>query len=485
MRISLKETRLGLRNSTTRLPFRYGTACLTTCPQAVLEAQVEINGSVAVGYSGDCLPPGWFDKTPTRDYQQQIDDMLSVIHFAEHVMADQLRKPNDFFRAYLALDDRVHDEAVERNWPDLLAGFGTSLVERAVIDAVGRATNSSLNQLVRKNVLGISAGEIHPELSGTEPAAWLPQEPRRQLYVRHTIGLADPLSSNDIPAGERLNDGFPQSVDQYIDQKGIQYFKIKLANQLDHDVARLEQFVSVVEPRLGKRYRLTLDGNEQYKQADDFSELIEQLRCNAKLVTLLANTLVIEQPLERSIALDSQHTASIRKLGETIPVIIDESDGTRDSYRQAIDCGYRGVSSKSCKGVLRSLLNAGLTWHLNQTTGSSPFVMTGEDLCSVGVIPVQSDLCLVATLGLEHIERNGHHYHPGISYLPPEEQEAALKAHPDFLGRRQGVIGPNVVGGLFEIASLQCPGTGFAALPDMETMQTAEDWSFASLGLTL
>ena len=483
MRISLKETRLGLRNSTTRLPFRYGTACLTTCPQAVLEVQVEINGSVAVGYSGDCLPPGWFDKTPTRNYQQQIEDMLSAIHFAEHVMADQLRKPHDFFRAYLALDDRLHAEAGQRSWPDLLAGFGTSLVERAVIDAVSRATNLSLNQLVRKNVLGISAGEIYPELSGIEPAAWLPKEPRQQLYVRHTIGLADPLSSGDIPADERLDDGFPQSVDQYIDQKGIQYFKIKLANQLDHDVARLEQFVSVVEPRLGNRYRLTLDGNEQYKQADDFSELIEQLRCNGKLATLLANTLVIEQPLERSIALDPKHTAGIRQLGKTIPVIIDESDGTRAAYRQAIDCGYRGVSSKSCKGVLRSLLNAGITWHLNQLDKSSPFVMTGEDLCSVGVIPVQSDLCLVATLGLEHIERNGHHYHPGISYLPAEEQEAALKAHPDFLSRQHGVIGPEVVGGLFKIGSLQCPGMGFATLPDMETMETAENWSFASLGL--
>ena len=109
MRISLKQTRLGLRNSTTRLPFRYGAACLTTCPQAVLEVQVEINGSAAVGYSGDCLPPGWFDKTPTTNYRQQIEDMLSAIHFAEHVMADQLRKPHDFFRAYLALDDRLQD----------------------------------------------------------------------------------------------------------------------------------------------------------------------------------------------------------------------------------------------------------------------------------------------------------------------------------------------------------------------------------------
>ena len=41
MRISLKETRLGLRNSTTRIPFRYGAACLTKCPQAVLKVVID------------------------------------------------------------------------------------------------------------------------------------------------------------------------------------------------------------------------------------------------------------------------------------------------------------------------------------------------------------------------------------------------------------------------------------------------------------
>ena len=101
-------------------------------------------------------------------------------------------------------------------------------------------------------------------------------------------------------------------------------------------------------------------------------------------------------------------------------MIIDESDGELDSYRRALELGYRGVSSKNCKGPIKSLLNAGLTWVRNQQASDANYyyLMTGEDLCSVGVVPVQSDLCLAATLGLDHVERNGHHYHPGLSYLP-------------------------------------------------------------------
>ena len=77
LRCAVRSTRLGLRNSTTRTPFRYGAACLRTCPQAVLETVVEVDGRVARGYSGDCLPPGWFDKTPGVDYERQIKPILS------------------------------------------------------------------------------------------------------------------------------------------------------------------------------------------------------------------------------------------------------------------------------------------------------------------------------------------------------------------------------------------------------------------------
>jgi hypothetical protein len=99
----------------------------------------------------------------------------------------------------------------------------------------------------------------------------------------------------------------------------------------------------------------------------------------------------------------------------------------------------------------------------------------------VGVVPVQSDLCLAATLGLDHVERNGHHYHPGLSYLPEAVREAALAAHPDFYTREHGIVAPRIRDGRFDIASLQCPGFGFAIEPDMSTMDAENRWTFASL----
>lgn len=483
MKISLKETQLGLRNSTTRLPFRYGKACLTRCPQAVLRAVIEVDGKLQAGYSGDCLPPSWFDKSPDKDFAQQIDDMLAVIAMAERVYAQELNNPTQFFPAWLPAQQQVHTQCQELALTPLLASFGSSMLERAIIDAMCRAARISFAQAARENLLAISGGDVHAALAGLNPIDWLPGQPRRSIFVRHTIGLADPLTAGEIPAEERLDDGFPQALEEYVQRTGLRYFKVKVCNRLDHDLERLKQIVGIVERHRGADYGATLDGNEQYANAGDFDGLVSAIHSEPALATFWKNVLVIEQPLERKIALNADHTQGIRDLSRTKPVIIDESDGSLDAYKRAIELGYRGVSSKNCKGAMKSLLNAGLTWLQNERGARSDYVMTGEDLCSVGIIPMQADLCLGATLGLEHVERNGHHYHPGLSYLTSEQQSAALAAHSDLYAQQNGIVAPQLADGQLQIGSLQCTGFGFAVEPEMSSLQSPGDWEFASLGL--
>jgi hypothetical protein len=484
MRFTLKNTRLALRNSTTRIPFRYGNACMTACPQAILEAVIETeSGRLQSGYSGDCLPPGWFDKDPRKDYAQQIEEMLAAADLAQGALSEEAARPVTLFDAWQATYDRMMSAAAERGWQPLLSSFGLSLVERAVMDAVCRAAEASFAQAVRTNLFALRPGDVHAELAGLEPANWLPRQPLERVFVRHTVGLSDPLTIGEIPSAERLGDGFPHALEEYVQQNGTRYFKLKVSNRLEHDRDRLLRFAAVVERRLRDDYRLTLDGNEQYSRAEEFDDLIEVLRGTAALQTLWRNTLVIEQPLARSISLDSRHTAGIRALAQQKPVIIDESDDSLAAYPQALELGYRGVSTKNCKGPIKSLLNAGLTWLRNDRGRRNDYLMTAEDLCTVGIVPLQSDLCLVASLGLEHVERNGHHYHRGLSYLPSTEQQQALEAHGDLYEFRNGVVCPAVRDGRFETATLQCPGYGFAALPDLGAMTPAADWKFESLGL--
>ena len=444
---------------------------------------VEIEGTQQVGFSGDCLPPGWFDKSPGKSFETQIDEMLAAVDEATAEFARTMRDPVTLFEGWKPVYDHVHIWAESRGLPPLVAAFGISFVERAMMDAIARYASMSFDQAVRAGLFGIVPGEIHESLQNCEIAEWLPARPARSIYARHTIGLSDPLTAADIPSGERLEDGFPQAFEEYVRDNGISYVKVKVANDTDADLERIRHIAAIVERYRGTNYRVTLDGNEQYKQPGDLDALIDSMRSCPELTTFWDNVLVVEQPLDRQIALDPASTDGIRELCKVKPVVIDESDGRLDSYARAVECGYRGVSSKNCKGPIKSLLNAGLVWKGNQEKGAGYYVMTGEDLCSVGIIPVQSDLCLVTTLGLEHVERNGHHFHPGLSYLSSEQQQAALAAHPDLYTYQEGRVAPAVKDGKFQVGSLQCDGFGFSVLPRWEDYTPVDEWEFSSLGL--
>src|SRR5690606_2352290 len=109
-------------------------------------------------------------------------------------------------------------------------------------------------------------------------------------------------------------------------------------------------------------------------------------------------------------------------------VIIDESDGEPDTLRRALDLGYAGTSHKNCKGVFKSIANACLIAARREATGDD-LVLSAEDLANVGPVALLQDLAVVATLGISHVERNGHHYFAGLRHLPADMQDTVLTHH--------------------------------------------------------
>jgi hypothetical protein len=48
---------------------------------------------------------------------------------------------------------------------------------------------------------------------------------------------------------------------------------------------------------------------------------------------------------------------------------------------------------------------------------------------------------MMALLGIEHVERNGHHYYRGLSMWPEDWQNTMLAADGDLYGRHPGGFG--------------------------------------------
>ena len=144
-----------------------------------------------------------------------------------------------------------------------------------------------------------------------------------------------------------------------------------------------------------------------------------------------SHLLFVEQPIHRDFALHESVRQEIESWESGPPMIIDESDGELDSLRRALELGYRGTSHKNCKGVFKGVANACLLEYMRRE-GTGPWILSGEDLANIGPVALLNDLAVMSSLGVQHVERNGHHYFSGLSVFPRSLQEDICLTHPDL-----------------------------------------------------
>jgi L-alanine-DL-glutamate epimerase-like enolase superfamily enzyme len=454
-----------------RMPFRFGVVTLTHCQQAWVRVHIEgAHGLRGTGAAAELLSPKWFDKNPALSNEQNLDQLRDVLHLAAQAYTTEPGNAgvDTAFGHFARHHDAHRRAAAARGHNPLLAAYGPALIDRAVLDALCRATNQNFYEATQRNLAGI--GGAHPDFAAFDFNAFLAGlTPARTIAARHTVGLADPITSDDVT--EPLHDGLPQTLEQVIAHYGHRHFKLKLSGQVEADLQRLHAIAQVLD-RGVVAYQVTLDGNEQFADAAALVALAQRLRATPALKRLAASVLFIEQPFHRDIAL--QAGRPVPDIGW--PLLIDESDGTLEAFEQARALGWRGVSSKTCKGLYKSILNAArcTAWNAQRGTPGHHF-LSAEDLTLQPGLALQQDLALVNLLGISHVERNGHHYVDGMRGRPRAEQQAFAQAHPDLYEQVTAPDGELITrlridGGALALGSLHCPGFASAAAPDFETL---------------
>lgn len=448
----------------TRFPFKYGIATLIELPHVFLHVTAEIDGRTQEGVSADHLPPKWFTKDPAGDTALEINEMVRVVRQAMRLV-DGLVAPS-VFALWQELHARQAAWASAGQIPPLLAHLGTSLVERAALDAFARRHASPLHRLLLDEALGIDLGALHPELAGTRPRDWLPARPLARITARHTVGLADPLEENDIAVDERLADGLPQSLEACITHYGLRHFKIKINGRRGEDLDRLDRLADLFGRQAPADYAFSLDGNECFASLAEFREFWSALVSRPGLADFLPRLLFVEQPVHRDIALSDAVGADAAAWPERPPIIIDESDAEPGSLSRALALGYEGTSHKNCKGVFKGIANACRIAQLRRASPEARFLMSGEDLSNIGPVALLQDLAVQAALGNASVERNGHHYFAGLSFWPADLQ-AAMIAHHGDLYTRSDAGWPRLAlsAGELPLSSVNAAPFGIAFLP--------------------
>ncbi len=462
-RFQVAEVVLHERAVRLRMPFRFGVVTLTEAPQLFVRARIRLaDGREAWGAGAELLVPKWFDKDLALSNQENFDQLRLAVRIARDAyLADSVSR--SAFGHFAAHYRAQLEACAARGLNPLVASFGPAQIDRAILDALCRALAISFYDAVHANAPGIAPAALAPDLAGFEMDAFLATlTPSARIAARHTVGLVDAISGHP----RKVEDGLPESLEEVVAAYGHTWFKLKVGGEIEADVARLREIARVLDAS-GVRYRASLDGNEQYDDLAALSALWSRMSAEPELARLVAAIEFIEQPINRKHAMEKNVSA----VSAIKPVIIDESDAELGSFPAARALGYRGVSSKMCKGLYKSLLNAArcAQWNGAGDVGARYF-MTAEDLTTQAGLAVQQDLALVSALGMTHVERNGHHYVNGMADLPEGEQAAFLAAHPDLYERSHGAVRLAIRAGELAIGSLAGVGFASGAHPDWNAM---------------
>ncbi len=465
MKVKLEEVERYERQVKMRLAFRFGVITVTDATQAVIRARISLpDGRTSQGVAAEALAAKWFEKSPEFTDAQNLDQLRQSLDLAiELYRAQGFDNAFDLFAGTYA---EQHRRGAGLGLNPLVASYGPALLDRAILDALGRAADKSFAAMIADNMPGIRSTSLTPDIDDAALGAFLAGlRPGKSIEVRHTVGLVDPLTAADRPASERVDDGLPETLEEVVSCYRGRYYKLKVAGDISADLERLGRIAAVLEA--AGDYRVTLDGNEQYDDVEGIVELWRKVEEAPTLARLARSTLFIEQPIKRSVAL----SRSVEPLARLRPVIIDESDGELSSFPKALKLGYAGVSSKNCKGFYKSILNAARVASL----GAGHF-MSAEDLTTWPGVSVQQDLALVSLLGLGHVERNAHHFIDGMSFAPDAEQKAFVAAHPDLYEKQAGKPARlKVRDGRLALGSLDVPGFAVGAEMDFTSMTPMAD----------
>jgi len=424
-------------------PFRFGAVVVEAATQAFIRVEIEVEGrGRATGASAELLAPKWFDKRAHLSSEQTVDALKRSLAIARDLYLSAPGFDSAFGLHAQHLAAQVAACARE-DIPPLAAIFGPAEIDKAILDALLRCAGVNVFDGMARNIAGIDA-RLSPDLAHDDITRFLAGRQRiERVAVRHTVGLTDTVEG-------------PGGVADRHENSGARYFKLKLGGDPAFDCERLTR-IGAQLATLPHDYSVTVDANEQYADLAALGDLVDRLDRDVTLRPIAGRLLYIEQPMPRDVTRQSPLGA----LGRD--VIIDEADDSYDAFPAAKALGYRGISSKSCKGLYKSIVNA--TRAAKWSMAGQRYFVSSEDLTCQAGLAVQQDLALGALLGITHAERNGHHYVDGFGDTPAAEADSFMAAHPDLYDNGGGRIRLAIHDGDLLTRSLTGPGFATSVHP--------------------
>jgi L-alanine-DL-glutamate epimerase-like enolase superfamily enzyme len=286
--------------------------------------------------------------------------------------------------------------------PELAIMLACSSIDAAMHDAFGRLHKSTAFACIDRHHLPDNLDKwLGLEFAGKHLSEFVSAKPIETLPLYHLVGGLDPLSSADL--NQRLNDGLPETLEEWIQAEQLTHLKIKLCGtDLDWDVGRTVEVDRIATMSGQARpWSFSLDFNEACPNEDYVIDFIERIDRLSK--TAIERLQYIEQPSARD--LKTKKDVTMHRVSRLKPVVIDESLVDLESLETAKQLGYTGVALKACKGISESLLMAAAARHYGM-------FLCVQDLTCIGASFLTSASLAAHIPGISAVEGNGRQYCP-------------------------------------------------------------------------
>ena len=361
--VRIKEVQFAVRDNAYRCPIKFGGKVSTHSADLHVVVAVETaNGKLADGYGAMPMGATWSFPSDKVDAGRKLEAMLELARRVAGMLPDvsggEALHPLDHSHAlepalFRAADELGGEMRLPVPIPQMCALVAASAFDAAISDAFGKANEINLyDGYGRDFVTHDLSRYLDADFAGEYLDRYTLRTPKPRMPLYHLVGALDPLT--DAAVTERIDDGLPETLSEWIIADGLTHLKIKLnGDDLAWDVRRVLAVDRVAEEADAARpWRYSLDFNERCANVDYLLAFIARLQEGSPQA--FERTQYIEQPTARDLRANPDN--KMHAVAKLKPVVIDESLVDYESLLLSEELGYSGVALKACKGQSQAVI---------------------------------------------------------------------------------------------------------------------------------
>jgi len=396
-----------------RAPYKFGGVPVDRATILNVTAVVTSReGKTAKGFGSMPLGNVWSFPSREMDYSTTLGAMKALAERISKITANykEYGHPIDLNVAlepeYLKAAAEVSKELkLASPIPKLCTLVTASAFDAAIHDAFGKLHHRSCYQTYGRDLLSRDLSHyLNQDFKGEYLDRYILPKPKPSIAMFHSVGGADAVLSSELK--QRLNDGMPETLAEWIKFNGLTHIKIKLQGEdLKWDVERtvnIDRVASETRPKTDWKY--CVDFNERCPNVDYVLEYLRKVK--EQTPQGFNRILYLEQPTARDLQSNRQNV--MHEAAKLRPVVIDESLVDLETLLVAREMGYTGVALKACKGQSQAMLMAAAAQKYKM-------FLTVQDLTCPGAALLHSVGIATHVPGVAGIEANARQYMPAAN----------------------------------------------------------------------